>query len=88
MKLLMFGAVWCPGCIVTEAKVKQIKQEFENLETIYYDSEENDVEFENFKIGDIIPVLVLVDEFGKELDRLVGEKTKKDIKKMISNYLS
>jgi thiol-disulfide isomerase/thioredoxin len=86
MKILIFSAVWCPGCIVMEKVWDKIKETNKDIEIVKYDSEEDDLVFDEWNIGDKIPVNILVDKNNNELERLVGEKSLKVIEEAISKY--
>ena len=79
MKVLKFGAVWCPGCLIMKPRWAEI--EFENswLETEYYDYDENPDKIQEHKIGDRLPVFIFLDKNNKEFLRLQGEIDKKKI---------
>ncbi|HNV97192.1 MAG: thioredoxin family protein [Patescibacteria group bacterium] len=77
MKVLKFGAVWCPGCLVMKPRWKEIEEENPWLETQYYDFD-NDKEAVNlYNIDKVLPIFVFLDKDGKEFLRLNGE-IKKD----------
>ena len=83
MKILKFNAVWCSGCLVMKKTIKEIEELYPNIEIESYDYDMNQEEVEKWNIGEIIPVLIFVDENNNEISRLVGEKTKKEIIKEI-----
>lgn len=86
MKILIFGAVWCPGCLVMEKIWIEIKEKYPNIELINYDTEENDPIFYKHNIGDKIPVIIFVDQNNNEVERLTGEKTLKEIEEVITKH--
>ena len=47
MKVLIFGAVWCPGCIIMKPRWKKIEEELTWLQTEYYDYDQD-----NAMVGD------------------------------------
>lgn len=83
MKILKFNAIWCSGCLVMKKTMKEIEELYPNIEIESYDYDIDTDEIEKWNIGEIIPVLVFVDENNNELGRLIGEKTKKEIIKEI-----
>lgn len=88
MKILKFNAIWCSGCIVMKKIMKEIEEEYPNIEFISYDYDLNIEEVEKYNIGSIIPVLVFLDEKDEEKARLIGEKNKNEIKQVIESMLS
>ena len=83
MKILKFNAVWCSGCLVMKKTTKEIEELYPNIEIESYDYDMDQEQVEKWNIGEIIPVLIFVDENYNEISRLVGEKTKKEIIKEI-----
>lgn len=83
MKILKFNAIWCSGCIVMKKIMNEIEKLYPNIEIETYDYDMDTEQVQKWNIGEIIPVLIFVDESGFELSRLVGEKTKKEIIKEI-----
>lgn len=88
MKILKFNAIWCSGCIVMKKIMKEIEEEYPNIEFISYDYDLNIEEVEKYNIGSIIPVLIFLDEKDEEKARLIGEKNKNEIKQVIESMLS
>lgn len=83
MKILKFNAIWCSGCIVMKKIMKEIEEEYPNIEIESYDYDMDEEMVKKYNIGDIIPVLIFLDKNSNEIGRLIGEKTKKDIIKEI-----
>lgn len=83
MKILKFNAIWCSGCIVMKKIMKEIEQEYNNIEIESFDYDMDEDMVTKYNIGEIIPVLVFLDENENEVGRLIGEKTKKEIVKEI-----
>ena len=55
--------------------------DYKNIETYDYDLDEQEVE--KWNVGTLIPVMIFLNEEGKERSRLNGEKSKKEIVKVI-----
>jgi thiol-disulfide isomerase/thioredoxin len=83
MKILKFNAIWCSGCLVMKKIMKEIEELYPNIEIESYDYDMDEEQVKTWNIGEIIPVLIFVDENNKEISRLIGEKTKKEIIKEI-----
>ena len=83
MKILKFNAVWCSGCLVMKKTMKEIEELYPNIKIESYDYDMDQEQVEKWNIGEIIPVLIFVDENNNEISRLTGEKTKKEIIKEI-----
>lgn len=83
MKILKFNAIWCSGCIVMKKIMKEIETLYPEIKIESYDYDMDQEEVEKWNIGEIIPVLIFLDENNNEIGRLIGEKTKKEIIKEI-----
>lgn len=73
MKVLKFGAVWCPGCLVMKPRWKKIEEENPWLKNEYYDFDADKEMVDKYKIDNILPVFVFLDKDEKEFLRLNGE---------------
>lgn len=56
--------------------LKDIQYEYETLD---FDYDRNKKEIEKYNIGKTLPVYILLDENDKEINRLIGEKSKKQM---------
>ena len=86
MKVLKFGAVWCPGCLVMKPRWKEIEVENSWLKTEYYDFDENREIAEKHKVTDVLPVFIFLDKKGEEFLRLEGEVEKHELVRIITEY--
>ena len=85
MKIVRFGAVWCPGCLIMRPIWNKIENDY-NIETNNYDYDMDNDLAEKFKVGRVLPVAIFLDEDDNELERLVGEVKEKEIIETISKY--
>jgi len=83
MKVLKFGAVWCPGCIIMKPRWQKIEAELPWLETEYFDYDKDKEAVEKYKIGRDIPVFIFLDKTGAEFERMKGEIDRKDLLKFL-----
>ena len=83
MKVIKFGAVWCPGCLVMRPMWQEIEKESTWLKNEYYDYDQDKEAVEKWKIDETLPTFIFVDKNEKELFRLQGERSKKEIEKLL-----
>lgn len=82
MKIVKISALWCPGCLIINNSINKIKEEF-GIEVIEYDYDFDDIG--KYNVGNILPVLIFIKD-EKEVSRLVGERSYKDIKEVIEKW--
>lgn len=86
MKLVAISAVWCSACIITMPRVREISKDYPyTLEELDYDMDSEMVE--KYNVGTLIPVLIIEDENGVEIERIKGEKNKKEIMEFLERNL-
>jgi len=88
MRILKFGAVWCPGCIIMKPIWEEIEAEIPELKTEYFDYDENKEVIEKYNIGDEIPIFIFLDKQGQEFHRIVGQRSKEELIKLVKDNLS
>lgn len=81
MKLIKFSALWCPSCLIMNGRVNKIVDEY-NLEYIEYDYDIDGAKVEEYKVGEILPVII-IENNGKEVIRIIGEKSEKELKRIL-----
>lgn len=86
MKVLKFGAVWCPACLIMKPRWAEIEKENSWSESEYFEYDDSSLEVEKYNIGKDIPVFIFLDKDGKELTRLKGEISKKEILENLNKY--
>lgn len=79
MKIIRISATWCTSCIVTYKDFLSLKKMHPEYEYIEYDYDMDEEEILKYQVGDIIPVLIALDDDNNEIDRLIGEKKETDI---------
>ena len=79
MKILKFGAIWCPGCLIMKPRWEEIEKENSWLKTEYYDFDEDKRMIEKYRINQNLPVFIFLDNRGNEFLRLNGEISKKKL---------
>ncbi len=86
MKVLKFGAVWCPGCLVMKPRWKEIETENPWLETRYFEYDESEDEVNKWQVGKSLPVFIFLDKDDKEITRLSGEISKEELLAIIQKH--
>lgn len=84
MKVLKFGAIWCPGCLIMKPRWAEIEKENPWLKTEYYDFDTDKIAVKKYDINDTLPTFIFLDESSKEFLRLGGEISKKKILEIIN----
>jgi len=84
MKVLKFGAVWCPGCIIMKPRWKEIETENPWLQTEYHDFDQDKEAVNKYNITDTLPTFIFLDKDGNELLRLNGEIDKNKLIEVIN----
>ena len=84
MKVLKFGAVWCPGCIIMKPRWEEIEKDNSWLKTEYYDFDKDKQQIKKYKIEQNLPVFIFLDKNQKEFLRLNGEISKKELLEIIN----
>ena len=86
MKIIKINAMWCPGCLISKSIWNEIETNYPNHEYISLDYDLDEEIVESYDVGEILPVVIIEDE-NKEIKRIIGEKTKKEILNEMSDIL-
>lgn len=86
MKIIKINAMWCPGCLISKSIWNEIENDFPNHEYISLDYDLDEENVEKYNVGDILPV-VIIEKDNKEIKRIIGEKSKKEILDEMSDLL-
>ena len=80
-EIVVISALWCPSCLILKKHLKKLKEE-QNIDVKYLDYDFDEEEIKKYDVKDILPVMI-IEEDGKEISRLTGEKEYEEI----INYL-
>lgn len=80
MTIIKIGALWCPGCLMVNNSINKLKKEYD-INLIEYDYDFNP-EVKEYNVGNVLPVLIFM-KYNKEISRIVGERSYKEIKNEI-----
>ena len=73
MKIIKVGAIWCPGCLVMKRVWNNILKDNDlNITELDYDMDSEEVK--KYDVGNVLPVVIIMDKDDNELERLIGEK--------------
>lgn len=86
MKIIKINAMWCPGCLISKSIWNDIEKEYPNHEYINLDYDLDEDLVEKYNVGELLPVVIIEDN-DKEIKRIIGEKTKKEILESLSELL-
>ena len=82
--LVKFGAAWCTPCVAIQPTLEKIADEWEGDVEVYdLDVEADPVTADKWAVRSV-PTLVLIDEKGRELGRLIGFSTYEQIHSLLS----
>lgn len=73
MKILKFGAVWCPGCHRMKKIWDKINEEIE-IDVIEYDLDDDLEAVNKWEVGNKVPLYIFLKN-GEEVKRVAGEKS-------------
>lgn len=83
MKLIKISSVWCPSCLIMNPRYNELLKEF-NIDVEEYDYDMDSEIVSKYKIGDILPVVIVMNN-NQELTRIIGEKSKKELNKIFKD---
>ena len=83
-KIIVISAVWCPSCLILKKQLKNLKNEFDNVEIEIFDYDLDEDEIRKYDIGETLPVVMDANNLEK---RLIGEKKYEDVISFIGECL-
>ena len=85
MKVLKFGASWCPGCKVMVPRWKEIEKKYPWLETKMIKMDGHSEAMKEYKILEL-PTFIFLNEEGKEIQRFSGIIDEEILVKAVLSY--
>lgn len=82
MRIVKINAMWCSGCLAMKKVWKEVLETYPNLDIKELDYDMDEDEVKQYNPGTILPVCIFYKE-DKEVKRLNGEKTSKEIIEVI-----
>jgi len=86
MKIIKITALWCSACLITNPRFNEVIKDYNDIEVIEYDYDFDSEIVSNYNIGHTIPVFIALNG-DIELGRLVGEKSKNEIKEFLERVM-
>jgi thiol:disulfide interchange protein len=83
MKIIRVTAMWCMSCLVMKKVWKKAFSDYQNIEIIDYDFDDDEEKLKDLNIGNILPLLIFYKE-SKEIKRIAGEKSLKQMQEILS----
>lgn len=82
MQIIKISSLGCSSCIIVNNVLEKV------LENYKVHVKELDYDFDDFsyEVGSVLPVLIFLDDDGKELSRLVGEVSYEEIENKIKEF--
>jgi thiol-disulfide isomerase/thioredoxin len=86
MKILRFGADWCPACIIMRSTWSQVEASAPWLISEYYDYDEAVDKVTAYAVSDKLPTYIFVDSQSREILRLQGEFSTDKLLEIINEH--
>lgn len=86
MKVIKFGAIWCPACLVMRPRYNKVLSNYDDIEVIEYDYDIDNDMVKDYNIGKLLPEVIFMDDDDNELERIVGEVSIKKIEEIVLKY--
>ena len=83
MKIIKISAMWCPSCLIMNDLIDEVIDKYNVVEYTKYDFDLDQEEVSKFNVGNILPVIIKLDENNNEISRLIGEKSKKELEEFL-----
>jgi len=83
IKILDFGADWCPSCKVLKPVVEEFASENDNVEVEFINVDQDAASAAKYKVRSL-PTLIFLSE-DEEVHRSLGAKTKSELAEIVSS---
>lgn len=87
MKIIKFGAIWCPECAIMRPRWAEIEKEMPELLIEDIDYDKNPEIKKQYGI-DHVPTFLFLDKDGAEITRVKGLVEKEELLKIINDNKS
>ncbi len=84
MELIVISSVWCPSCLIMHPRYVELSQKY-HLTLTNYDYDTDASIISKYHVGDILPVCIIVKD--EEIERIIGEKSMKELNKIIESLM-
>ncbi len=78
MKIVRVTALWCMSCLAMKRVWRKVFSEYPDIEIVDLDYDEDREEVDKLAVTGTLPVVIIFKD-DKELARVAGEKTKKQM---------
>jgi len=83
---IRISAIWCSSCIIMKNRYDEVLKPL-GIKVTDYDFDDDQEQFEPLKIGSILPVVILYSD-EVEVMRIIGEKSKKELLKLLEGIVT
>lgn len=82
MKMIVISAVWCPSCLILKKQLKNIQQNYPEIEIEKLDYDLDEEMIKKYQVGKILPVIIAPNNA-----RLIGEQTDFTLKNFVERNI-
>ena len=86
MRIIKFSALWCPSCLIMNSRIKKIVGKY-NIDIVEYDYDIDEDMVSKYNVESILPVIILINNDGLEVKRVIGEVSLKELIKIVEGEL-
>ncbi len=83
MKIVMISASWCPACLIVNKRMKTIQDTIALYQFEILDLDFDEEKVAPYIVGKTLPVFIVLDDTGREIRRIVGERTALELKEEV-----
>ena len=78
-KIIFITAIWCPSCLLMRPRYQELVKLVSKFEIQEIDYDDNPQLIKKYRVGTTLPVAIIIDQHGQELNRFIGEISKKKL---------